>query len=405
MNRALYAGLAGTMNNQVRLDTIGNNLANSNTVGFKQSRVTFHDTYYQTLRSGSAAVTSAGGVNPVQVGSGNALGSIQTMHTQGSLGGTGQPLDAAIEGPGMFVLSTGETRLYTRDGSFALDDSYTLVSSHSGLRVQGWSAEGGVIDTTGPASDLCFPLGQLSGGQATGMVTMAGNLRADAEVGNQLVSSIQVYDSLSRAHQLTVTMTKHADDNTYDVKIQCAGTTVNEQISFDGLGVLSSDSTVELTFDPGGGAQGPQTVAVDFAGMTQLARASDAVARTQDGRAAASLVSVSLQENGIITGNYSDGRELALGQVALASFANTGGLERVGNNMYAEGSATGVVMLGAANTGGRGKVVSQALELSNVDLTEAFVDMISTQRAFQASTRVISAADHLLEEVMRLARS
>ncbi len=116
--------------------------------------------------------------------------------------------------------------------------------------------------------------------------------------------------------------------------------------------------------------------------MTQLARASDAVARTQDGRAAASLVSVSLQENGIITGNYSDGRELALGQVALASFANTGGLERVGNNMYAEGSATGVVMLGAANTGGRGKVVSQALELSNVDLTEAFVDMISTQQAF-----------------------
>ena len=88
------------------------------------------------------------------------------------------------------------------------------------------------------------------------MVTMAGNLRADAEVGNQLVSSIQVYDSLNRAHQLTVTMTKHADDNTYDVKIQCAGTTVNEQISFDGLGVLSSDSTMELTFDQGGGAQG-----------------------------------------------------------------------------------------------------------------------------------------------------
>jgi flagellar hook protein FlgE len=405
VNRALYAGLAGTMNNQVRLDTIGNNLANSNTTGFKQSRVSFHDTYYQTLRGGASAGDGNGGINPVQVGSGNALGAIQTLHTQGSLGSTGQPLDAAIEGPGMFVLGAGESRLYTRDGSFSLDDSYTLVSSHSGLRVQGWMAQDGAIDTTGALGDLRFPVGELSGGQATGTVTMAGNVRADADEGAQVVTSIQVYDSLSETHDLTVTLTRHEDDNTYDVEIECGGETASGQLTFDGLGVLSSGSPVELSFDPGGGAAGPQTVAVDFSGMTQLARASDAVARTQDGRPAAALVSVSVQGNGVISGNYSDGSQMALGQMALASFANTGGLERVGNNMYAQGSATGAVMIGAANSGGRGKVASQALELSNVDLTEAFVDMISTQRAFQASTRVISAADKLLEEVMRLARA
>jgi len=405
VNRALFAGLAGTITNQTRLDTIGNNLANSNTIGFKQSRATFRDTFYQTLRGGSASSADSGGMNPIQVGSGNSLGSIQTIYAQGSLASTGQPLDIAIEGSGMFVLRDGESRYFTRDGSFSLDDAHTLVSAQSGMRVAGWMATDGVIDPTQPLGDLQFPLGQLSSGDATSQVTMSGNLRADAAVGDEIVSAIEVYDSLSSAHQLTVTMTKNAADNTYDVEVECEGATATGQITFDALGVLAGGSPVSLSFDPGGGATSPQAVAVDFSEVTQLARDADAIARTQDGRPAAALMDVSIQENGVVQGNYSDGRQVTLGQVALAAFSNIGGLERNGNNVYSEGAASGDVLIGLADSGGRGKIVAQALELSNVDLTEAFVDMISTQRAFQASTRVISAADKLLEEVMRLARS
>ncbi len=403
MNRALFAGLAGTISNQIRLDVIGNNLANSNTIGFKQSRVTFRDTYYQTLRGGYASTQSCGGVNPIQVGSGNGLASVQTLYTQGSLGSTGQPLDAAIEGPGMFVVKYGDTPYYTRDGSFTLDDSYTLVSAHSGMRVQGWMAADGVIDTTSPIGDLAFPVGQLANGEATGKVTMSGNLNADSVEGQETITSIQVYDSLGNSHQLTVTMTKNATANTFDVSVECEGVTATGQLVFDDMGRLASGSPINISFDPANGAASPQGVDVDFSEITQLARDSDTVARSQDGRPPAALVEVYVQEGGLIQGTYSDGSQLTLGQLALASFANTAGLERRGNNLYSAGAAAGDISIGAPDTGGRGKVVAQALELSNVDLTEAFVDMISTQRAFQASTRVISAADKLLEEVMRLA--
>jgi flagellar hook protein FlgE len=403
VNRALFAGLAGTMNNQTRLDIIGNNLANANTIGFKQSRVTFRDTYYQTLRSGCGSTAESGAVNPIQVGSGNALAGVQTLYTQGSLGSTGQALDAAVEGNGMFVLSDGETQWFTRDGSLALDDTYTLVSSHNGMRVQGWLADGGTIDTTAALTNLEFPMGQMTAGDASTEVAMGGNLDASATVGDSIVTSINVYDSLGAAHELTVTMTNNAAANTYDVEVVCAGTTATGQITFDELGVLATGSPVSISFSPGGGAEDPQVVNVDFSAVTQLAHEGNAAARLQNGRPAATLTDVSIQENGMIVGAYNDGRQVTLGRIALAAFANPAGLERTGNNLYKAGSATGEVLIGAADSGGRGRVVAQALELSNVDLTEAFVDMISTQRAFQASTRVISAADKLLEEVMRLA--
>lgn len=405
MNRALSAGLAGTLTNQTRLDTIGNNLANANTIGFKQSRASFSDAYYQTLRSGAAASASSGGTNPVQLGSGNSLGTIQTLYTQGSVSSTSQALDAAIEGPGMFIVGDGTSQYYTRDGAFSMDDQHTLVAAHNGMRVQGWMATGGVVDTTQPVGDLQFPVGELAAGETTTSVNMTGNLQSDATVGTEVVSSIEVYDSLSSAHEMTVTMTKNAAANTYDVVLECEGvTTTAAQISFDANGVLSSGSPVSISFAPGNGASTPQTIAVDFSRVTQLARDADAVAQTQDGRPAAALMEVSIQENGLIQGSYSDGQQLTLGQVALASFANQGGLEQTGSNLFSAGSATGNVTIGAAGTGGRGKIVAQALEQSNVDLTESFVDMISTQRAFQASTRVISAADDMLEEVMRLAQ-
>lgn len=403
MNRALFAGLSGTMNNQIRLDVIGNNLANSGTIGYKSSRASFQDAFYQTLSNGAPATENSGGQNPVQVGSGNGLGTIQTLHTQGSLESTGQPLDCAVEGEGMFILSSGGSEVYTRDGLFTLDDTNTLVSASSGMRVQGWMKENGAINTTAAAGDMQFTLGGLADAQATESVSMDGNLSSAASVGDSVVTSIQVYDSLGASHNLEVTMTR-AGANSYDIEVACEGDTASATLSFDGDGKLTAGSPVALSFAPGGGATGPQVVSVDFSGVTQLANASDATAVRQDGSPPASLVEVSMQAGGLIQGTYSDGHQTTLGQIALASFANVRGLERIGNNLYGASGAAGHIDIGPSNTGGRGKIVAQSLEHSNVDMTEAFVDMISTQRAFQASTRVISNADELLEEVMRLAR-
>jgi len=406
LNRALFAGLSGTINNQTRLDVIGNNLANASTIGFKSSRVTFRDAYYQTLRGGHASSEDGiGGVNPLQVGSGNALSAIQTLHTQGSLEATGQPLDVAIEGSGMFIVRAGDVRLFTRDGAFTLDDANTLVSGHSGMRVQGWMATDGSIDASGAIGDLQFDVGKLKPGVVTTSVTMAGNLKANAAVGDDVVSSIQVYDSLSNSHELVITMTQTATDNEYDVTLECEGSSGTGTLTFDANGALTGGSPITVSFDPGGGADSPQIVSVDFSDVTQLALDSDAAAMRQDGRSAASLANVYVQEGGVIQGTYSDGRQVNLGQLALASFANVAGMQRRGNNLYAATAAAGDTIIGTSSSGSRGKIVPQALEQSNVDLTQAFVDMISTQRAFQASTRVISSADKLLEEVMRLARS
>ncbi len=144
MNRALFAGLSGTVAFQSRLDVVGNNIANSNTVAYKQGRTIFQDALYQTIRGGrSGSDAGLGGMNPVQVGSGVTLGSVTVQHSQGSLERTGQPLDAAIEGPGMFLLSDGSGTFYSRDGSFALDNNNALVHAGTGYLVQGWMAAGG----------------------------------------------------------------------------------------------------------------------------------------------------------------------------------------------------------------------------------------------------------------------
>ncbi|MFP3904403.1 MAG: flagellar hook-basal body complex protein, partial [Armatimonadota bacterium] len=303
MNRALFAGLSGTVNNQTRLDVVGNNLANASTVGFKASRSTFRDAYYQTLRGGQAASGDAGGVNPVQVGSGSGLGTIQTMHTQGAVESTGQPLDCAIEGPGMFVLRSGDVNLYSRDGSFTLDDANTLVSSHSGLQVQGWMSGSDGINTTVAPTDMQFDLGSLTSGEASQSIDMQGNLNSEATGGADVETSIQVYDSLGDAHEFEITMTK-AGANSYDVTLECEGSTATGTLSFDGSGAITAGSPVTLDFTPGGGAAGPQSVAVDFSNVTQLAHASDATAARQDGRPPASLVEVAVQGNGIVQGTY-----------------------------------------------------------------------------------------------------
>jgi len=406
MNRALFAGLSGTLAFQNRLDVVANNLANADTVAYKEARVTFSDALYETLRGGRAGSDlGLGGLNPLQIGSGVSLGSVQVRHSQGSLERTGQALDAAIEGRGMFVLSDGAGTFYTRDGASVLDSTNTLVGATSGFRVQGWMGTDGQVDSTGPTSDLTFELGELWPAEATENATFVGNLDATAQDGDQITTTIGVYDSLGTMHEITATFTKTANVNEWTCEATYGTDSASVDLTFDANGRLTGADSVSLDLTLTNGATSPQSVAISLAQLTQLSQTSSVAVASQDGRPPAALVSVQMAEDGVIQGQFSDGRTQTLAQIALANFPNSGGLRQSGANIYEEAQASGMAAIGPANSGGRGHIVSQSLEMSNVDMTRAFVDMITTQRGFQASTRVIATANEMLDDVVRLIRS
>jgi len=404
MNRALFAGLSGTIAFQNRLDVVGNNIANANTVAYKQGRTTFQDALYETLQGGrSGSEVGLGGTNPMQVGTGVSLGTVNVQQTQGSLEPTGQPLDCAIQGEGMFALTDGQGAYYSRDGSFSLDDTNTLVGGGSGLRVVGWMADAsGAVDPTGATSSLTFDIGQLAPPEATAGATVRGNLDAGAATGDSLSTTISIYDSLGEAHPVELQFTNAANTGEWQCVATCDGSTATGTIEFDSSGSVNSGGALSLSVALSNGATTPQAVQFDLSSVTALNQAHSVVIDSQDGRPAASLSSIEMGDGGVVEGHYSDGRTRTLGQVALAAFTNPGGLQHTGSNLYAEGPASGAPAIGAADSGGRGSVVARNLEMSNVDLTRSFVDMITTQRGFQASTRVISTANQMLDEVVRL---
>ncbi len=403
MNRALFSGLSGTVAFQNRLDVVGNNIANSSTVSYKEGRTTFQDALYQTMRGGrGGSDTGLGGMNPVQIGSGVGLSSVTVQQTQGALETTGQPLDASIEGTGMFVLSSGSGVFYSRDGAFALDDRNTLVHAGTGYRVQGWQAVNGEVTPTGSPSDLSFSVGKLTPAVPTASALVTGNLDAAAVDGDEVQTTVSAYDSLGEVHQVTITFAKTANTGEWTATATSGPDSATTTITFDAQGALAGTESIALDLTLTNGATTPQAVAISLGDMTGLTQASNAAVQSQDGRPPASLMSVEITDNGFLEGQFSDGRSETLGQLAVAGFTNPGGLHRIGSNLYAEAPAAGIAAVGGANTGGRGRVVAQTLEMSNVDLTKAFVDMITTQRGFQASTRVIATANEMLDDVIRL---
>jgi flagellar hook protein FlgE len=406
MNRALLSGLSGTLAFQSYIDVLSNNIANANTVGFKEGRLTFLDTFYQTLNGGAAGIEGGlGGLNPSQVGSGTRVGQIQMVTSQGSMSNTGASLDAAIEGQGMFVLGNGsDGRFYARDGSFVLDDARVLVAGGSGLRVLGWMAQDGVVATTGDPAEMSFPIGQVQPGAATANVAMGGNLDAALDTGSTRTATISVYDSLGMSHQLAVTFTKTATANQWAYEAGCEGSTAGGTIVFDPAdGSVASGGTLALTAALSSGATTPLVLTVDLGSVTQLTQTgSDVRALGQDGTPSSTLSAINILDGGDIQGEYSDGHVGILGRVAVASFANIAGLVHAGSNLYQPGAASGQIDVGAAGSAGRGQVRARQLEMSNVDLTKCFVEVMMAQRGFQASTRVISAANRMLDDVMQL---
>lgn len=463
MMRSLYSGVSGMQNHQTRLDVIGNNVANVNTTGFKRGRVNFQDMISQQLSGAARPTTEVGGVNPKEVGLGVMTASIDTIFTQGNLQSTGVSTDVAIQGNGFFILKNGEESFYTRAGAFGLDSEGTLVNPANGMRVQGWMAEelNGemVLNTAGSTEDIIIPVGTKDPAKATQNVNFACNLNkntpeilegaspADIAKGTWATEQ-KIYDSFGNQHMLSVSFTRVVGNpNQWEVTVNVnpdgetptetrvgLGTTDGTEntflVNFDNNGTLLSvmDSAGNMTNPEGevilqtsfnvpdanpdeNGNPYRQTLNINLGTIgsqkntiTQSASQSSTKAFYQDGYTMGYLDNFKIDSTGTITGVYSNGTNRIIGQLALASFTNQGGLEKAGENTYVESNNSGLANIGVSGIAGKGSLLAGSLEMSNVDLIEQFTDMIVTQRGFQASSKTIQTADTLLDTVMNLKR-
>lgn len=416
MLQAMLSGVASIKAQQTRMNVIGNNLANVNTTAYKGTRVSFTDMMAQTVRGATRPTDSRGGLNPIQYGLGVLSSGTDANMEQGSLNATNRQTDFAIQGNGFFAVSNGDRIAYTRDGTFDLDANGYLVHRPTGERLLGWSANpvDGTIDTNAPvgeASALQIPIGQRTAVQQTTRVNWAGNLdsREFNRTGTATTSSlVRVYDPLGGAHDVTVTLTEGATPNTWNWSV--SGTTLTATgsgtITFNPAdGRISAGGTGSVTFTPPPASGVPAfNVDMDFSAFSQLATDMQIQAANQNGYGPGSLQNYSVGTDGVITGIYTNGLTRSLGQIAMAIFSNPGGLERQGSNLYRNTDNSGVPVIGAPRSGGRGQLNAGFLEQSNVDIGTEFTDLIVTQRGFQANTRVVTTVDEMLQDLINMKR-
>lgn len=421
MMRSLFAGVSGLRNHQIRMDVIGNNIANVNTVGYKSSRVTFEEGFAQLLQGASRppgdSGNVSGGVNPVQVGLGMNIGSIDLLFTQGNLESTGVTTDLAIQGDSFFVVSNGTGNAFTRSGNFQLDANGRLVASTNGYIVQGKLAVDGVLTDT--IQDIKLPFGQKSAANPTSTVSMTGNLDSSAAIGETRETTITIYDDMGTPTELTVTFTKVDPATTpnawdYEIAVPAANGDITAgstgTLTFDNKGRLATPASgdADITFTPANGD--PVDITVDFGepgsvtGISQFSAPSTAVLKQQDGYAMGDLERFSIDQTGMVTGAFTNGVTETLGQIVLADFNNPAGLIRDGDNMYQVSANSGSPVLGYVGEGSQSSITSGALEMSNVDLAQEFTAMITAQRGFQSNARVITTSDEMLQEVVTLKR-
>jgi flagellar hook protein FlgE len=405
MLRSLFSGISGLRAHQTMLDVTGNNIANVNTAGFKSSQTQFQDTLSQVLTNAGGAQVGTGGTNPAQVGLGVRVAGITTNFQQGSSQLTNRSTDMMINGDGFFTVRNGTEQLYTRAGSFNFDSLGQLVTADGSL-VQGWAAdETGAIDTNGPLEDLRLPIATLMGAKATDRSVFTGNLPSDATAGEAgppavpatvLNRTVEVYDAAGNARTVTLQFTKQAGGTGSQwglTATDTAGASNSGTVTFDETGALTSATTI-----------GVGAVTVDLSALTGYAGITSVEAASQNGQEAGTLQSFSLNQDGTLMGSFSNGLKQAIGQIALASFANPTGLSKAGNSTYRTSVNSGEPMIGTAGTNGRGALAGGALEMSNVDLSSEFTNLIIAQRGFQANSRVITTSDELLQELVNLKR-
>ncbi|MBS3872628.1 MAG: flagellar hook protein FlgE [Firmicutes bacterium] len=414
MLRSLFAAISGIRGQQAKLDTIGNNIANASTTGFKASRVRFQDMLSQTLRVASGPTNGRSGTNPSQVGLGMSVAGIDTLHTQGSLQATGRLTDLAVQGSGFFAMSDGQRTLFTRDGAFSISKDNQLVNASTGMTVMGWRADAaGAVNSQGAISPLSIPLGAQVLTQATTRVDFTGNLSSEAPAGTTHSTTATIYNSLGAPLDVQITFTRSTGVNSWDFAVAWpAGSPHNAVTITGGTGAVAFDTFGRLI--PAVPALAPVSFTIplsepmsfnlDFAAFSMVAGPSTALVRSQDGLFPGELATFSIGRDGVITGTFTNGAVRDLGQIAIAHFASPEGLMKTGSNLYEASSSSGEAIIGGAGIDGRGTVETGTLEMSNVDLASEFTEMITTSRAFQANSRVVTTSDEMLQELIQLKR-
>ncbi len=426
MMRALFSGVTGLSSHQTRMDVIGNNISNVNTVGFKKSTTTFQDLYSQTLTPASAPSGNLGGTNAKQVGLGASVASVVIQHTPGAAQYTGSPLDLALEGDGYFCVRTPEGIRYTRAGNFNISSTGSLVDS-SGYFVQCFGADYQRGDSatakstglegraTAHFENFTHVTTQTTGGATTSTIaadTLSGvyTFETVKDAGGGALGSLKVFRNGIDTGQ-TVTAAQTAGGYTIDLK---------------GIGLGS------ITFSTvAGSGTAPGTNTVEFA--EELAQVADFInieVSNNDGFVANSNIAdlsvdqgmyynVTVDEQGAVVAQLREdytppagsnipamakGEKMILGYVTVATFSNTSGLEKLGGNLYNASPNSGTPSYSQAGAQGVGTIAPSSLEMSNVDLSEEMVNMIITQRGFQANSRIITTTDTMLEELINLKR-
>jgi flagellar hook protein FlgE len=396
------------------VDVVGNNLANLNTPGFKSSVVSFNDLVTQSLGAG---------LGETQVGFGVGRPVTLRQFTQGAIQSSSGPLDAAIQGDGFLVVrDRAGALLYTRGGNLQVDKNGNLLTA-KGDRVQGWTSEGGVVDTNRTVGDIVVPVGTLKAPSPTTEFSFDLNLNAAATAGppaTQFSTSIEVFDSLGSSHVVTANFTKNATPGQWDYSLSFPDGDVTSAIApvtgtftFDDQGRLADPTSAGpfpvLTVSglTNGGADLPLTWQLyegTTARVTQYAQPSAVSANAQDGSPAAQLIRAGLDDGGQIIAQYSDGQQIVVGQLGMAAIRNPESLVAVGNNNYQLSSRTALPAIGVSGTGGRGTILGGAVESSTVDIAREFTNLIVFQRGYQANTRVITTVDELSQETINLKR-
>lgn len=416
MNSAFSTALSGLNADSAAINVIGNDLANLNTTGYKASEVDFSDLMSQAI--------GAGGTSG-QVGLGVSTPIVVPQYTQGSIQTTGGPTDAAIQGNGFFVVQGQNNQtLYTRDGSFEINASGQLVTA-TGQNVQGWSAVNGTVNPNGAVGDLSVPLGATIAATPTTSMNLALNLNSAAATtgtGATFTAPISVIDSEGASHTLTATFTK-TGTNTWSYAVTVppgdltSGSTTpitTGTLTFDSSGNLTSPTAAS---DPqvlkiSGLADGAADMSINWnlyqngnPTITQFAEASGVSGTTQNGFAAGQISNVALQNGGLLVATYSNGQQLTVGQIAMASIANPDSLQEVGDNNLAATAQTATPAVGAAGTGSMGTIEAGALESSTVNIAQEFTNLLTFQRSYQADSRVITTSDELAQETVNLIHS
>ena len=387
MLRSLYSGISGLRAHQTMLDVTGNNIANVNTAGFKASSTQFQDTLSQMTQGASGPQAETGGSNPAQIGLGVRVAGVSTNFAQGSSQSTGRATDMMISGDGFFVTSKGGQQLFTRAGAFSTDAAGQLVSPDGGI-LQGWTAVNGAVNTGGPVGDLALNANNLVPAKATDAVTVDGNLPSE---GATLERVVKVYDATGAERNLSLTFT---------------GSGNNWRVS--GSDDNGSTGTAALTFTDGkltaGGPLVVGGISVNLPEISSFARVASVAVSGQNGSAAGKLESFTLGNDGSLIGSFSNGLKQVLAKIALAKFTNPGGLEKAGGSSYVATANSGGVQLGGAGDAGLGSLSGGSLEMSNVDLSQEFTNLIVAQRGFQANARIITTSDEVLQELGNLKR-